>query len=125
MKIWAVNLILVLSSVFAPAKGMVCTVFVLVLADLVSGVLAAKKQQLPITSAGIRRTVTKLFVYIGAILLAFLTQKYLTGEGIPVSSIVAGLIGLAELTSVFENLNILGDGKLLQSILDKLNSQNK
>lgn len=124
MKTWLWNIAIVLASVFAPAKGMIITVLVLIIADLVTGLMAAKKQNVPITSSGIRRTVVKLFVYEGAIMLAFLTQTYLTGESIPVSSIVAGLIGLAELTSVFENLNIIGDGKLLQSILDKLNSAN-
>lgn len=86
--------------------------------------MAAHKKKKPITSAGFRRTVVKVFVYEMAILTAFLTQTYLTGADIPVSSIVAGFIGLTELTSILENLNKVSDNKLLSTIISKLGSIN-
>jgi hypothetical protein len=112
-------------AVFAPAKAMILTTLALLVMDLATGLLAAKKQGIPITSAGIRRTVTKLFVYECSVLMAYLTQAYLTGDTVPVSNIVAGLIGLTELTSVLENLNIIGGGAVLKAVLDKLDSVNK
>lgn len=104
---------------------MFITSFVLIMVDLITGVIAAKKQNIPVTSAGLRRTLSKLIIYELAMILAFITQQYLTGDTIPVSSLMAGFIGLTELTSILENLNVIGDGKLLQAILDKLGSQNK
>ena len=124
MKTWLINLMLTLTAVFAPAKGMVMTALLLVVMDMVTGILASRKQKTPITSAGLGRSIVKTLVYEGAILLAFLTQQYLTGPEVPVSNIVAGLIGLTELKSVMENLSfIVSGGSLLSSIIDKLRKQ--
>lgn len=124
MKTWLINMMMAMTAVFAPAKGMVLTALVLVIMDMITGMLASRKQKEPITSAGIGRSVVKTMVYEAAILLAFLTQQYLTGPEVPVSNIVAGLIGLTELKSVMENLNIVSGGSLLSSIIDKLGSRN-
>lgn len=113
-----------MTAVFAPAKGMVLTALVLVIMDMITGILASRKLKQPITSAGIGRSIVKTLVYEAAILLAFLTQQYLTGPEVPVSNIVAGLIGLTELKSVMENLNTVSGGSLLSSIIDKLGSRN-
>lgn len=125
MKSWSIKLVITLAAVFAPAAAMVGTSLTLVVFDLITGVWAAKKAGVPITSAGIRRTITKMFVYESAILLGFLTQQYLTGSTIPVANIISGLIGVTELISVIENLNVIGDNQLLKSVLEKLNSVNK
>lgn len=125
MKQTIINAALAIAAIFAPIQKMIATVIVLVLFDLVTGIIASKKQGIPITSAGVRRTITKLFVFLAALCLGFLTQQHLTGESIPVSNIVASLIGLTELLSCMENLNIIGGGDLLKSVLEKLNSQNK
>lgn len=112
-------------AVFAPAKAMILSSLALIVVDLITGIMASRKQQIPITSAGIRRTVSKLFVYEAAILLAFLAQQYLLGEVIPAASIVSGIIGITELTSCLENINIISGQNLLKSIIDKLGSVNK
>lgn len=124
MKTWILNALLAMTAVFAPAKGMVLTALVLVIMDMITGILASRKLKQPITSAGIGRSIVKTLVYEAAILLAFLTQQYLTGSEVPVSNIVAGLIGLTELKSVMENLNTVSGGSLLSSIIDKLGSRN-
>ena len=125
MKEWGLKVALSLLAVFAPAKGMIVTAFVLIVVDLITGVLAARKEKQPITSAGIGRTVVKALVYETAIILAFLTQTYLTGPEIPCANIVASLIGLTELKSILENLQILSGGQLLNMIIDKLGSKNQ
>lgn len=124
MKTWIIHTAIALAAVFAPAKGMVLTALLLVLADMTCGIVASIKQKQPITSAGLSRSIVKTFVYEAAILMAFLTQQYLTGPEIPVSNLVAGLIGLTELKSVMENLNTITGGNLLSSIIDKLGSRN-
>lgn len=111
-------------AVFAPAKAMILTSFALVMIDLITGVLAARKQGIPITSAGLRRTISKIFIYEIAIVLGFLTQHYLTGEAVPVANIIAGFVGLTELTSCLENLNIISGNELLATILAKIGSAN-
>jgi len=111
-------------AVFAPAKAMIISSLALVLMDLVTGILAARKQNIPITSAGLRNTVSKLFIYEIAIMLGFLTQHYLMDDVIPCANIIAGMVGITELTSCLENLNTIGGNNILKAIIDKLGSQN-
>lgn len=125
MKQYIINTLLAIATVFAPAKAMLITCLALVVMDLITGIMASKKAGKPITSSGIRRTIAKLLIYEVTIALAFLTQTYLTGESIPVASIISGIVGLTELTSCLENLNTLSGGDLLKSIIDKLGSTNQ
>ena len=124
MKDWAVNLTLALLAVFAPAGGMMATALLLVMADLVTGLLAARKQKKRITSSGLQRTVVKTFVYETAIILGFLTEVYLLNHSMPISNMIAGLIGLTELKSCLENIDIIGGNGLLKQVIGKLGSKN-
>lgn len=125
MKSFLVNAGLTIAAIFAPAKEMMLTALVLILVDLVTGVMASRKEGSKITSAGFRRTVSKLLVYESAIALAFLAQHYLMNDTIPAASIVSGFVGLTELTSCLENINILGGNDMLKSIIKKLGSANQ
>jgi phage-related holin len=107
--------------VFAPAKAAVATVLVLILADLVTGLLAARKKKHSITSSGLKRSITKLFVYETAIILSFLTETYLLDGTLPLMKIVTGYIGITEFLSVMENLNVISNGTLIKQLLAKLN----
>ena len=124
MKEMAIKTGLTLLAVFAPIKAIMITVGVLIISDLILGTVAAKKRGEVITSAGFRRTVVKGFVYQSAIILGFLTEKYLLDGAMPVSKIVAGLIGLVELTSCLENLNAINGSPIFKKLIEKLGSQN-
>lgn len=120
-----INAAVVLAAIFSPAKEMILASLALIVLDLITGLWAAKKQQIPITSGGIRRTVTKLFVYESAILIGYIAQHYLMQDKVPIASIISGFIGMTETLSCLENINIIGGGNLLKALLEKLNSQNK
>lgn len=111
-------------AVFAPIQGMIITVFLLILCDLAFGVVAAYKRKEAISSAGIRRTVTKLFVYEVSIMISFLAEVYLLGGILPISKMLAGVIGLAELKSVIESMNEIHGGNMFADIIKKLGSSN-
>lgn len=111
-------------AVLAPVKPTLIAVGVLIVADLISGLIAAAKKKEPITSAGLRRTVTKMFVYQMAVVTGFIAETYLIGDLVPVTKIVSGMIGVVELKSVFENLNIISGQNLLKQIIEKLGSNN-
>src|SRR5687768_11990257 len=83
----------------APIKPLLITVEVLVFADLITGVLAARKRKEPIRSAGLGRTVSKMLVYQLAVISGHLVGKYMIDDAIPVVKLVAGVIGLVELKS--------------------------
>ncbi len=93
-----------LALVLLPIKPMMIAVSVLVVADFFTGIYAAKKEKKPITSTGFKKTVAKTLMYQMAIIVAFILETYLL-EGIPIVKVVAGLIGLTEGKSFFENMH--------------------
>lgn len=111
-------------AVFAPIKPVILTMLVLVLVDLITGILAARKKGKQITSAGFRRTVVKLSLYLTAICIGYLVEKHLLSDYIAVSKIAAGLIGLTEVKSLFENLDVLNNEPIFKSLIKKLGSAN-
>ncbi len=107
-------------ALFAPIQAAIITAFCLVIVDLVTGILAAKKRGEAITSSGIKRTVGKILLYEVAICIAFLVQTYLTGDLFPASKLVTALVGLVELKSCIENLDALSGTGMFQAILTRI-----
>lgn len=107
-------------AVFAPVHPVMLVAATLVVLDLVTGLLASRKQKLPITSAKLKRSVGKVLLYEVSICIAFLVQQYLTGDIFPASKLVAALIGLVELKSLAENLDIIYGKSFLTVLIDKV-----
>lgn len=124
MKETLIKLLVVIATVLAPIKGALITCGMLVIIDLITGIWASKIRKEAITSAGIRRTVSKLFVYEIAIILAYFTEGYLTGADVPVLKVVTGLVGVTELLSCLENINTISGTNVLKTIIDKIGSEN-
>lgn len=125
MNQWFKSIFVALVAVFAPIKGMILTMLALVLADLITGIWAAYKSQQPITSAKLRTTVTKLLIYLIAVCIGYLTETYLLEGLLPISKLIAGAVGLVELTSLLENANKILGQNLFKMLIDKLGSANK
>lgn len=121
----ALKIALALLAVFAPAEQVVLTVMALTGLDMITGILAAKKLGHAITSSGLKRTVVKTAIYEVAILASYLVGMYLTGPYVPVMNICSSLIGLTELKSVLENLDILNGGSFFRSMTNKLSNYAK
>jgi len=110
--------------VFTPIKNLLLTTGIMIFVDLISGILAARKRNESITSSGLRRTLTKLFVYESAIMLAFLTEHYMS-DVLPFIKMASAMISIVELKSVYENLNEISGSDLLKSLINKLGSNNQ
>lgn len=121
---WLQPLALSIVAMFAPAKELFIAATILIIADCVTGIWAARKTDQPITSAGIRRTANKLFLYNLGIGAGFLVQKYMMADLIPVSNIVSSALGLAELKSIIENADKINGGSIMKTILARLGSVN-
>lgn len=109
-----------LLALFAPIYTMLLSTGLLVVCDLITGMLAAKKRGELIMSGGIKRTVVKLCLYQLTIILAHVTEHYLTGGTIPVLNVVTSIIGITELKSCVENINVLAGGKVLDMVMAAL-----
>lgn len=124
MKEWLLKTLLATLAILAPIKAVMITVGVLVFIDLATGIWAAKKRGESITSAALRRTVSKLTIYQICIISGFLLQHYLISDVVQIVNLLGGVIGMVELKSVLENSNGILGYDLFQEIIKKLGSDN-
>jgi hypothetical protein len=103
-----------------PIHPALISVMSLPLVDLVFALLIAKKQNKPITSAGLKRTIAKIMMYEAATIFAYVTETSLLDGLVPAVKMVTGLIGMTELKSCLEHLDELGGNALFGSLLKKL-----
>ena len=118
------HLIAALIAVLAPAQALLISVGFLILADLVTGIWAAVKRGEKIQSSVARRTISKAVVYQLAVISGFLVETYMLEELLPVSKIIASVIGLVELKSILENANSILGQDLFKTVLSRLGSDN-
>ena len=124
MRNYIMPALLAVCAVFAPVQSILVATLALVGTDLVTGVLAAWKRGEAIRSAGLRRTVGKLLVYEVAICVGWVAERYLMGAAVPATKLIAGLIGAVELKSCLENLDSLGGGGVLRSVILRVAPRN-
>lgn len=123
MKALLENIFLAVALIFMPIKATLVCVMFLTMVDLISGVIAAKKRGEKITSSGLKRTIIKTVVYEITVMLGFLTEKYMTGDALPVVKVLAGLIGITELKSVLENLEDITGMPVIKLLIKKLDKE--
>jgi phage-related holin len=124
MKNWLTGALVSSMAVFAPIKAVILVTGLLIFFDLITGIWAAKKKGQPITSAGLRRTVSKIFVYNAAIMLGFLAETYMLDGFLPISKICSGIIAVVEMASLLENLNTINGAPIFKDLINKLGSIN-
>lgn len=116
--------IVTILAIFAPIQSLLLTTGVMILADLITGVIAAKKRGESINSADLRRSLTKLLVYEAALMLAFLVEHYMS-DVLPFVKMASAMISVVELKSIYENLNDISGQQLLKTLIDALGSSNQ
>lgn len=122
---WLKALALSALAVLAPVQTVLLSVLVLVLLDSVTGVLAARKRNERITSAGLRRTISKLLVFEIVLISGHLLQTYLVPDlGFPVVGLLAAAIAFVEFRSVLENADVITGQNIFGSIIRRLGSKN-
>jgi len=121
---WAVALAITAFAFLTPIHSILFVVGVLIFSDLILGVWAAKKTNVPITSARLRDSVSKMFIYLLVIILGYLVESYLVGL-VPISKLTASVIGVVEMKSVYENAGIILGRPLFQELIIKLGSKNR
>ena len=115
-----------LIAVFAPIQPLLVTVGFLIAADTITGVIAAYRRGEEIRSSGFSRAVVKLFVYQVVLMSGFLLETYLMSEvGIPITKLIAGLVGVVEMKSLIENTESITGIDLLKikKVLGSKNDQ--
>lgn len=121
---WLQSILVACIATLAPIQMILISVIILIFADLFTGILAARKRKEKISSAAMRRTISKILIYNTAVITGFLLEQYLLASLIPVSKLVAGVIGLVEFKSILENSNSVLGQDIFQTVLLKLGSEN-
>ena len=108
----------------APIGHFIALALALVIVDFISGTKAARKRGDAITSAGYKRTVSKLLLYTAVIMLSEgMKLVFFTDGLIPVTYISAGFICATEFRSVLENVGAVTGtdvSHVLRELFDKL-----
>ena len=115
---------------FMPMQSTLIAVVVLPLFDLFLALAVAFKEKWAtvrwysclsvIESAGIKRSVAKITLYLIGAIMAFIAETWLTGPVIPCVKVVTGLVGVTELKSCLEHLDNLGGGQLFKQAISAL-----
>lgn len=125
MKEWLVAFGLACMAALAPIKAVLITVGILIMADAITGMYAAHKRGEELSSAAMRRTLSKFLVYQGVVITGFLLEANILDHLVPVAKIVAGAIGMVEFKSILENSNSIMNMNIFKSVIDKLGSENQ
>ena len=80
---WLTKIALAGIAALAPVHTVMIVVGILIFFDLFTGIWAACKRSEKISSAALRRTVSKMLIYQIAVMTAFLVENYLLGGLIP------------------------------------------
>ncbi len=118
------TLLLSLLVVLAPIKAALSASLVLIFLDYLTGMWAAHKRGEAITSAGMRRTVSKICIYQLVLISSFLVEIYMIDKILPMSKLSATAIGLVEIKSILENSNSILGVDIFKSLINKIGSMN-
>ena len=104
---------------FLPVQHFVAITFGLILADLITGLQAARKRGEVIHSKGLRRSSQKFMMYCFALLSAHGIQHTYFGD-FPLAYTVSAYISITEFWSVLENVGVVTGTNVLEAVKDKL-----
>lgn len=110
--------LLLIAAFLAPIASVIFAVLFLIFVDLITGILAARKEKQRITSSAMSRTIAKTLVYCTTIIVTYVVHKYLlVGFDFPVESIVSGFIALTEMKSILENMDRISNHSVLKDLI--------
>lgn len=104
---------------FVPVHHFVAITLGLILADLITGIQAARKRGEAIQSKGLRRSSQKFMMYCFALLSAHSIQATYFGD-FPLAYTVSAYISITEFWSVLENVGAVTGTNVLEAVRGKL-----
>jgi phage-related holin len=111
-------------SYFAEIRDIIHLIIIFSVLDIITGIwksviLHGWKS---FSSRKLRRSIVKIGAYLVAILVSYATDKTLIGieDTIVLTRLTAGIIGLIEMASLFENLSVITGKKIFIIIFDNI-----
>lgn len=117
-KLWIWGIFGGLLTYFAPLKETYIVTLLFVGADLIAGIVASSRRHIPRSSRRGRKSVEKLFCYLGAVSLAYVAEHAFGVDGwVSTYKIIAGFICLVEFVSILENMAIITEKPVFLKIV--------
>lgn len=100
-----------------PITGFVGIIICFTIVDFFTGIWAARVKKIEIRSKTMSRTVTKITVYMTALIMSNYFEVVFEPP-VSLTYYVAGVVALTELKSFFENLTNISNINILQKVMD-------
>ena len=105
------KIIVMLAAFLAPIQGIMITVALCILTDTITGIWKVKKLGQKVTSRGLSKIISKMFLYQGTIILIYMVDKFIFGDilikvfsiELLLTKVVALILASIELFSADEN----------------------
>lgn len=119
IKVYILTLLYWVVVYFQPTLEFMLLVGFFVVMDTVTGMAAAVKTEVPVTSKKFRAIFPKFIVYGAAVLVAHVIQKQFFPD-FPAMKIIAGFVAYSELISIDENIQKITGFSLFKFFIKKL-----
>ena len=107
---------------FSPLYEMFVVLMLFVAADLVTGILASKRRNIPRTSRRLRKSAAKLVNYILALVLAYAAERAFDVEWFVAHRAIGAFICAVEMLSILENMAVItAHPDLVREIINEKN----
>lgn len=101
-----------------PLHGIFWIVFILIVADFISGLAASAKRKIPRSSKRLRKSISKALCYFGTIYILWeIESKIGVEEWICTYKIIAAHISITEFVSVLENMAIITENPIFIKLI--------
>jgi len=117
MKTWLISILLSVLAAISPMVPLFVTATLLIVSDMVFAIYRAYRNGVPITSRKLSQVLPKLILYNIGILLAFLVEKYVLVDTIPISKLALGVISMVEMKSIDESFQSIFGYSLYAKLL--------
>lgn len=101
----------------SPVREIFVLMIVFVAVDLITGLIASRRRQIPRSSRRLRKSVSKVLCYIAAVLLAFWAEQVLQIEWFASHRYIAGFICVVDFISILENLAVISGNSIFLKII--------
>lgn len=108
-----------LAAYFSPVLPFILLIGFFIVADTITGMIAAKYRNEAITSKKFRAIFSKYIVYGIAVLVAHVIQKQYAPE-FPALKLISGLVAYSELMSIDENIKVITGLSLFKYFIKKI-----
>jgi len=113
-------------SVFiAPITELLIATGFFIIVDFITGIIKSVKKEgwRSIDSQRMWHTVTKMVLYLLGVVVAFVADKYIVPEPIPLLEIISGFICMTELKSIYENIGETTGINIWKQVVNYVNRQ--